>query len=370
MKHRSAQPDAPRSVLFLLPTLRGGGAERVIITLLQHLDRGRFRPTLAVVDMSDAVYRADVPADVELIDLHSSRVRYALPRIIRLIWSMRPDVVFSTLGHLNLALAILRPLMPNDPRYFARETNLVSRVNAAYHRPRLWNWAYRRFYSRFDLVVCQSRAMRDDLVDHHGFPPGKSIIINNPVDTSRIRRLSGDAATNPGTGEPRDGATIRLLAVGRFSNEKGFDLLIEALALCERPNLQLTILGEGPLRGDMERLARDKGVRGQIVFAGFQANPYPYFREADALVLSSRYEGFPNVVLEALACGTPIVSTPAPGIAEIIGGVAGCLLADTISAESLARELRRFVKGARVSPEAVRPYEVETIVRRYEAALA
>ena len=363
----------PRRILFLLPTLRGGGAERVIVTLLRHLDRKRFQLTLAVVDMVDAVYRDDIPPDVELIDLQSRRVRYSLPRIIHLIWKVQPDVVFSTLGHLNLALAMLRPLLPHRTRYLARETSVVSQVIADYRRPRLWAWAYQRFYHRFDLVVCQSRYMRDDLVLHYGFPDSKSVVINNPVDTCRIRRLSEEADTDATDSVRPLGSAerVRLLAVGRLSNEKGFDMLIEALALCQQPALHLTILGEGPLRQDLERLVRDKGVQAQVVFAGFHANPYPYFCQADALVLSSRYEGFPNVVLEALACGTPVISTRAAGgVTEIIDGVEGCALADDVSAESLARVIKRFARGARVPSDVVRPYEVDTIVRRYEEALA
>ena len=135
--------------------------------------------------------------------------------------------------------------------------------------------------------------------------------------------------------------------------------------------MTLTIIGEGPLRESLEQLAADSGVAQQVRFVGFQRNPYPFLARADAFVLSSRFEGFPNVVLEALACGTPVIATPAPGgVAEIIGGIAGCLLATEISAVALARELDRFVKGTRLSAEVVRPYEVGTIVRRYEAALA
>src|SRR5215831_17623412 len=100
-------------VLFLIPTLTGGGAERVIVTILRHLDRGRFLPILAVVNTRDAAFMDDVPADVEFIDLRCRRVRYALPKLLKLIRQRRPDVVLSTLGYLNLALAILRPLLPN-----------------------------------------------------------------------------------------------------------------------------------------------------------------------------------------------------------------------------------------------------------------
>lgn len=359
---------SPRRVLFLLPTLRGGGAERVIVTLVRHLDRQRFRPTLAVIDMSGSVYHNEIPADVKLIDLGSSRVRYALPRILRLVWSTRPDVVFSTLGHLNLALAIVRPLLPNSSRYVARETALVSDVIADGCRwPSLWAWAYRRFYCRLDLVVCQSLSMRSDLIGRYGFPHDKSLVINNPVDRTRIRQLAG---TRPIVATPNGAASVRLLAAGRFTTQKGFDLLIEALALCKRPGLELTILGDGPLRPEIEALAEHKGLKDKVHFAGFQENPYTYFRESDAFVLSSRYEGFPNVVLEALACELPVISTPASGVPEILEGVAGCSLVDDVSAESLARGFERFVKGVRVPADAVTPYEITTIMRRYEDALA
>ena len=136
-----------RTVLFLIPTLTGGGAERVIVTLLTHLDRNRFKATLAVVDLRGAAFRADIPADVELVDLQSTRVLYALPSIVRLIWQRRPDVVFSTLGHLNLALSMVRPLFPRGIRTIARESSVVSETLISSRFPRLWSFLYRHFFA-------------------------------------------------------------------------------------------------------------------------------------------------------------------------------------------------------------------------------
>ena len=132
------------SVLFLLPSLQGGGAEQVILSLLRHIDREKFRLALAVVDVRAAIYREDLPDDVELIDLHCSRVRQAMLKIIRLIWKRRPDVVFSTLSHFNLAIAVLRPLLPDGISYIARETSVVSEVVKGYAHPEWWAWAYRQ----------------------------------------------------------------------------------------------------------------------------------------------------------------------------------------------------------------------------------
>lgn len=365
--------DSRCQILFLIPSLRGGGAERVVVSLLRHLDHTKCLLGLAVVDMREAAYRDDVPPDVEVIDLGCSRVRYALPKIVWLIWRRRPEVVFSTLGHLNLALAILRPFLPDGVRYMARETSIVSEVIRGYRRPSVWRWAYRRFYGRFDSVVCQSHYMRDDLVDRFALPAEGTVVIHNPVDVERIRRLAAEPLVTAFEQADCEGgdALIHLVAAGRLSQEKGFDLLVEALVLCGNPRVRLTILGEGPLRGDLERLARDKGVAQKVRFVGFQKNPFPFFAQADAFVLSSRFEGFPNVVLEALACGTPVIATPAPGgAAEIVELTGGVLLASAVDADSLSIAIKRFIAGeTRTGAITLTPFLVDRIVEQYQNVL-
>ncbi len=360
-------------VLFVVPSLRGGGSERVIVTLLRHLDRSKFKLSLAIVDMNGAIFKSDVPDDVELIDLQCSRVRHALLKMIRLIWQRRPDVVFSTLGHLNLALAMLRPLLPNRVRYIGRETCVVSELQRESVFPRLAGWMYRYFYPRFDVVVCQSMDMRNDLIKQFGFPATKAVIIHNPVDIERIHRLASEVISrNDEWPEPNSDGAPHFVAAGRLAYQKGFDLLIEALALGDGTRPRLTLLGEGPLRPALEQLARRRGVADRIRFLGFESNPYPLFAHADAFILSSRYEGLPNVVLEALACGTQVIAVPAPGgineIAKLAGGV---LLAAAVDAESLSVAIQRFVNGERrMGSVDLTPFSVETIVRQYQDLLS
>jgi glycosyltransferase involved in cell wall biosynthesis len=355
-----------------MPSLRGGGAQRVVVTLLRHMNRSLFRLGLAVVDMREAVYRDDVPDDVEFIDLGCTRVRYALPKIIRLIWQRRPDVVFSTLGHLNLALAMLRPLLANGARYIGQEVCVVSETLSEYAHPRLWVWAYRRFYPRFDVVVCLSVHMREELISRFGFPPGKAVIIRNPVDIERIRCLAAEViATDDEPPAWRADAAPHLVAAGRLSREKGFDLLIEALAKCDSRRPRLTLLGEGPLRPALEQLARQRGVADCVRFVGFQKNPYPFFVQADAFVLSSRCEASPMVVLEALACGTSVIAMPCPGgvaeIAELAGGV---LLASAVDAAALSVAIKRFSAGETGTRQiTLAPFHVDRIVEQYQSLL-
>lgn len=362
-----SQQLSKHKLLFMIPTLRGGGAERVITTLLKFVDRSRFKLYLAIVDTSQAIYLSDLPNDVELIDLQCSRVRYALPKIIKLIWKLRPNTVFSTLGHLNLALAMARPFLPNNVRYIARETTIVSHGIQNYRQPCLWAWLYRRFYKNHDLVICQSQAMQSDLVEQFSFPKNQSEVIYNPLDVEHIRIKASEPITCPATTP----GTIKLIAAGRLCEVKGFDLLIDAIAQLADPCIHLTLLGTGPLENQLKKQAQQKGIAEQVYFAGFQPNPYAWMAKADAFVLSSRYEGFPNVVLEALACGIPIIATPAPGgLGEILKNLDGTFtIAEEISTDSLCKAIKKVRQIRRPSIDSVSFYRVDQIVEQYQKAI-
>lgn len=337
----------------------------MIVTLLRHLDPARFRMVLGVVDASEAVYRGDVPDHVELVDLACARMRNAPWKVLRLIWRVRPDLVFSTLAHLNLTVAALRPAMPRRTALIGREGTIVSENIRSFSAwPSLWFAGYRLFYPRFDAVVCQSRYMRDDLVEQHGMPREKTVVINNPIDLERVARgLPPQRRPRRAVGEP-----LRLVAAGRFGAEKGYDLLIEAIALLPELEISLSILGNGPLVPEIERRAAELGLGEAVKLPGFQSNPIPYFAEADAFVLSSRYEGFPNVVLEALACDIGVIATPAlGGTPEILEGLAGCELASEISAPALAAAIRAWASRPfhGIAPSALDRYRGSEIAEQY-----
>ncbi len=358
-----------KHVLLLIPTLHGGGAERVIVTLAKFLSRTQFRLTLAVVDSRRAVFLDEIPRDIQFISLNASRVRYALPKIVRLIWRLQPDVVLSTLGHLNLALAMVKLLLPSGTFTIARETVVVSHGLRRYAAGAIWAAFYRWFYRQHDLVICQSRDMCADIVANFGVPAARTRVINNPVNQSRIRELCSAVAAFPAL---PGNATI-LVAAGRLDYQKGFDILIEALSLVDDSRVHVIILGEGSEEQRLKQQAEYLGLTGRVHFAGFQTNPYAWFSRADAFVLSSRYEGFPNVVLEALTCGTPVIAVPAPGgTREILDDMAGCVVAGSVEASALAGAMIAWLGGPRerIASTAVLPYRLEHIVGEYERVLA
>jgi len=357
-----------RHLLIMIPTLNAGGAERVIVTLLKYLDREKFRISLAVIDTEKAAFLGDVPKDIQVFNLRTKRVRNSLPKMLRLIWNLRPDVLLSTLPDLNIALSFARPLLPPMTRYVARETIVLSEHLRTNPNKKLRSWAYRTLYRRFDSIICQSADMREDLSANFSIPTQKLAVVNNPVDIDRIKELAAHPVENH-FGTTKD--TLNIVAVGRLDWQKGFDLLIEAIAMSGLKQLRALVLGEGPLRESLEQEARSKGVDEQIRFIGLQKNPYAYMARADAFVLCSRFEGFPNVMLEALASGAHVIATPAPGgVIEIANSTGRVQIASSVSAEALSTELKRFAeRGPDPGPANLERFRAGEITKEYERIL-
>lgn len=358
---------SPARVLFFLPALSGGGAERVMTTLLQHLDRGLIEPHLALASKTGPLL-GEVPQDVPLHDLGCRRARQAVFKLPKLLKSVRPQVMLSALGYVNLLVMLAKPFLPRGIRFLGRETNIPSVNNRQNPHPRLFNLLYRRLYPRFDRVVCQSRDMRRDLMENYGLKEAKAVLIHNPVDAARISALAAQEPEFPLRGE------VNLLAAGKLKHQKGFDLLLEALALLGDPRLHLTLLGEGPDRAALDRQARDLGVAAQVSLPGFAANPYALMARADLFVLSSRFEGFPNVLLEAGACGLPAAAFQCPGgIDEIIDQGSNGFLAAPQDPADLARTIRQALDAAfdapRIRALTEERFGVAAITGRYQDLL-
>lgn len=361
-------------VLATTPSLRGGGSERVMTTLLSHFDQRRLAVSLAVIDGRDPKLAGDLPQDLRWMDLGYDRVVRAVPRLCGLIRQRRPQVVLSTLSHLNLMLAIVKPLLPRGTHLVARESSVLSEIVRSERSSALWRWAYRRFYPRLDHIICQSRIMQEDLCTNFGVPRRKTTVIPNPIDLEKVARLSmqdGEPGEDTVTPSAPGAATVRFVAVGRLAPVKGFDVLIQALAKLDRPQVQLDLIGDGPELGRLRALAISLGLADRVRFQGFQANPYRWMHGADALVLSSRYEGLPNVIIEALACGTPVIASPVPAALEIIDGVDEAVAARGMSAEDLADAMARWLDSsrARVPAHHVARFEVSAVISQYEAVL-
>jgi glycosyltransferase involved in cell wall biosynthesis len=354
---------APRVVLFTIPTLEGGGAERVFVTLLAHLDRERFEPHLALVEKK-GVHLKDVPPDVPVHDL-GGRGPLAFLRLASLVRRLRPATVFASLTFYSTLVLLTRPLAPRGVRFVVRENNLPT-----VHVPRMpYGWLRWRLYApahrRADRVVCQTAAMRDDVV-RAGVPAERTVVIPNPIDLGAVAgRAEGSSPFKS------DGPHV--VAAGRLVPAKGFDLLIDAFADARLHGARLHVLGDGPERAALEARATRLGTADRVEFAGFLDNPYPWFRHADLFVLPSRYEGFPNVVLEALALGTPVVAFACPGGSAVVDGVNGWTVPSG-DVGALADRIAAALAGPRPDrpriAASVADHDAARVMAAFEAVLA
>ncbi len=343
----------------VLPSLAGGGAERVTLTLLAGLDRSRFAPEL-ILFSDEGPLASAVPADLPVTVLRRPRLRQAIPGLIAILRAADANVVFSSLGYVNLALAATRGIWPG--RLILREANLPSLSLPRTRWPRPMRWAYSRLYPHADLVIGTSRRMADEL-SAFGVAAEKLTILPNPVDLTVLRARAPMVKRSPGPG-------LRLVAAGRLTAQKGFDRLIPLVAGIS--DLHLTILGEGPQRDDLAALAVANGVT--VDLPGYVKDAPERFAGADLVVLSSRWEGMPNVALEALAAGTPVLATPeSGGIAEVAaaapsGAVTVAPFGPDFRAAIMAMTPQVAASGWRASllPE---EYTLATVNQRFSALL-
>ena len=294
------------SILFILPDLETGGAERIVTTIANHLPREKYEPKILLL-RKEGGYLELLKEDIEIVDIKTPRMRNSLLPVLREIRRRRPDIVFSGFGEINAYLSPFLKLFPKT-KFIARETNVVSR-----HVTRKEIRFFYKFYNNYDKIVCQSDDMRDDLIKNFGIKKEKTVKINNPVDFDFIREMT------VGNGTPEHFESGKnVVAVGNLSYRKGFDNLLKVFFYLKDQDIRLHILGEGKDRGILENMKSELGLD-HVYFYGRQKNPYQFLKSADLFVLSSRYEGFPNVLLEAGACGTYSLANNCPGgINEII----------------------------------------------------
>jgi len=332
---------APKRVLLALGSLEGGGAERVALNLVHGCDARRLDLSLALL-RRDGAYLSDIDPRRIVGPVHRGRgLLDALraPRdLARMIADARPEVVMSFGLGVNLAVWVALAASPGlRPYWICREdSNIwaeIDNLTASGPIRSLLRALVRRIHRRADCVLAVAEDLGGRLARET--PGATTRVIHNPIDLDAIaaaaRRSPPETPTRP-----------FIVAAGRLVRQKGFDLLIDAYASClEAREFELVILGEGPLEADLKRRAQALGVGAVVRFVGFQANPWAWFARARLFVLPSRWEGFGNVVAEAMACGAPVLVSDCDfGPREqVVHGVSGWVAQPDALAAAMSRLL-------------------------------
>jgi glycosyltransferase involved in cell wall biosynthesis len=357
----------------VIPSLAGGGAERVAVTILSALDPAHYERVLYLFS-GEGVYFDRLDSGVQVVVAQQRSWPARMRELARFLRTTRPDIVMPFLSYFITATAarwagsrarvVFNQGTPttgflNDPDFSWRSPA----------RRRLFSAMTRFFYSRADAVVVTSEGVGEDLVKRYRVPRRKIRVLHNPVDLGAIQLLAAESIADAILPPSRP----VVVSAGRLAAVKNYPLLIDSVAeLSTRIPVDTWILGDGDERERLTRRAVGKGLKDSVWFLGFQTNPWRFISRASAFVLTSTYEGFGNVLIEAMACGVPVVATRSPGTVEIIEDGANGLLVDH-DARSVAGAIERLIRDVGLrqrlvaqARSSVEHYAVPRVAERYD----
>lgn len=362
---------------FVIAALGGGGMERVFLTVLRNLDRRRFRPQLILFEPG-GVLTPLIPPDVP-VSIVGRRGPWDFGRIAVQVAGQlrrtRPDAVLS-FEHYGNCATLLAAKLAGQGRVYVSERTHLSRWIQQLRFTHLRRWLVRGLYPTATGVIAVSEAVRTDLHQAFAVPLEHITVIPNPVDAEVLRARARESLEHPWW----PASVPVIVAAGRLGPEKDYPMLLQAVAaLRRRRPVRLVILGEGPEHARLAALVHKLGITESVALAGFDLNPYRWMARASVFVLTSQYEGLPNVLLEAMALGIPVVSTHynAPAAHELIDPEVSGLLVPCGDVPALHRALERLLADEplrrRLAAAATRRldvHRVDHVVARYEALLA
>ncbi|NSW53353.1 MAG: glycosyltransferase [Anaerolineae bacterium] len=359
-------PEGRKRIAFFLPNLEGGGAERIYLVLANRLAE-TFNVDLVLIEVR-GTYLSQLSDRVRVVPLGCGNEYRAFLPLYRYLRQNRPAAVFSTLDLSSLVLLMVRRWGRIPVKTVISLVNTVSDLE---RRPRwkkkLEKHLLRRWFPRADHLVALSDGIAEDYAGYARIKPGRITVIPNPLDLAAIRDGSARLPNHPWF--VRYDLPV-VLSTGRLTRQKNFPRLLSAFQLLRQQlPCRLVILGEGEERGALEAAAQQLGIAADVSLPGFVDNPFAYMGHADCFVLSSDYEGMPCALLEAIACGCPVVTTRFRGGAETLleYGRYG-MLVPLNDALALAQAMADVLHGKApvVPPVWVQQFGAEAIAAQYQ----
>lgn len=307
------------SICFFAPNLKGGGAERVISILANLSDNSNYDITI-ILAHAEGPYLKDINSSINIIDLKLEKISHTLQYLIRFLRSNKPDILFSSHIHSSIIAIWAVKLARVTTHTIIRQPTMLKPTlhKKETLKSKVVNKIFCKTIALADTIVVTNKAMYDEFLLLTNINSQKIHIIPNPVPIDRIKDKSLEMVDHPWLQENKKIPVI--LSAGRLVEVKDFKTLLRAIKQLNRTTrARLIILGEGPLKDELKSYINQLNIEHLVDMPGFKTNPYSYMKNADVYVMSSLWEGFPNSLIESMACGTTVVSTDCEGgAAEIL----------------------------------------------------
>ncbi|MHC3381178.1 glycosyltransferase [Haloarcula sp. H-GB5] len=359
-------------IAFFVPSLTVGGAERVTVSVANGLSKRGYEVDL-VVSYNEGDFRTDVAGSVNLVDLGTQRIPgvgigASIPAFVRYLRRRSPQILFSQMTYANDIHMISQILSGADTVTISTIHNTLGMQEEP--KEKLVQWLQRRLAHQSDQFVAVSEGVAESIVEHVGIDRKKVSVLHNPVPVNEVRDRAEESVEHPWI----EASNLDVvLGVGRLERAKNFGSLLRAFERVHaaQPDTRAIIVGRGSKRTELETLATELGIDDAVSFPGFVDNPYGYMAGADVLAMSSIHEGLPTVLIEALACGCPVVSTDCPsGPAEILKCGEYGPLVDVDDDEGLAAAIQATLDDSLPSDvlvERANDFAPTAVIDQYEA---
>jgi glycosyltransferase involved in cell wall biosynthesis len=360
-----------KKLSILLPDLRGGGAERVAVNLANSFIQRGYAVDMVLMSVTGE-FLNDLHPDIRVVNLQVKRLRGLLIPLMRYLRAQRPAALLACMWPITTTALWACKFARVDTRLVVAEHTTWSKAEICHSRFKRWQVVTSMHYMFpfVDGIVAVSQGAADDLARFANLDRNAITVIYNPV----VGEAKPAATTPLPPAGWWSGTHRRVLAVGTLKEIKDYTNLLNAFALLPHPlDARLLILGEGAYRNELEQQARQLGITDRVFMPGFATDPSPYYLQADLHVLSSQGEGLPTVIIEALAAGTPVVSTDCPsGPREILSDGEFGLLVPVGDAAALAAAMAESLAAPHDSDALkarAQDFSIEKAVDQYEAIL-
>jgi len=356
--------EGQKKIAFFIPSLEVGGAEKVFLNVGNEMVRRGLAVDFVLV-RKRGEYIEELDHKISVISAKRPSFPGTFFCLLKYIKKEKPDVVISSIWYCNFINILITRMTGSHNSCLIRETSHPLRF---YESLSVWiRWVYKIYWFSYkwaDFIICPSRKIAEFFYESYLITDKNIKIINNPADIKMIHKLARKTPEHPWI---KSNQYNTVISVGRLNNAKAFDDLIRACKLLGTDNWRLIILGEGEERSALERLISELKIDGQVDLYGFESNPYSYMKHADVFVLSSRFEGMPNTLIEALICGATIVATNCDsGPSEILEDGRNGQLVEVGNIEALSNAIRdRIEKEDVASTPDISKYDINHVTEQY-----